>query len=367
MSEISAKELESYERLAITLNKIPNGFPAVEDNTHLKVLQWIFTPEEAELASQIRLTGETVEELAKRLNIPVAGLADQLEVMESKGQIWAYGLGTERKYGLMPFVIGIYEEQLFRMDKEFALLIEDYFQKTRSFGAHIDINKPEFLRVIPVNRSIKSELRIHPFEEAEQMIRQAKSWGVRECICKEQQELLGNKCRYPKTVCLIFSSVENAFENSKNTQPINIEESLGILRQTEEAGLIHTTMNYQDSTNFICNCCTCCCAILRALTRWDQPLAVAKSNYVMKVDDELCVGCEACIDACQFNALEIKEEVCEVNHRCVGCGVCALKCPEGALSLVKRDPVESAEPPKSRRDWMTQRAIARQVDPSDLR
>ena len=59
--------IKPYEALSETLNKIPNGFPRFKDGIHLKILKWIFTPEEAELASRMRLKGETADEIFKRL------------------------------------------------------------------------------------------------------------------------------------------------------------------------------------------------------------------------------------------------------------------------------------------------------------
>ncbi|MFQ5831194.1 MAG: hypothetical protein ACE5H4_00630 [Candidatus Thorarchaeota archaeon] len=54
---------EPYEKLAAILNKIPNGFSHIEGGTHIQLLQWIFSPEEAHLASKMKLRGETSEEM----------------------------------------------------------------------------------------------------------------------------------------------------------------------------------------------------------------------------------------------------------------------------------------------------------------
>ncbi len=212
-----------YEELARVLDTVPNAFPAVEDGTHLKILEWIFTPEEADLASKLKMTGETAEEIATRLDLEVAELKKRLEIMDSKGQIAAYYTQEGRKYALMEWIVGIYEEQLFRMDEEFAKLIDDYFKKAKH-GGLID-SKPPIFRVIPVNKVIKTELEIHPFEEVEKFIEEAKSWGVRDCICKVQKGLVGEECKYSKTVCLVFAPIENYFQNDKNTKPITKEES----------------------------------------------------------------------------------------------------------------------------------------------
>ena len=67
-----------YERLAETLNKIPNSFPTNEDGIHIIILEWIFTEEEADLVSKMKLRKETVKELSSRLDIPIEGLAERL-------------------------------------------------------------------------------------------------------------------------------------------------------------------------------------------------------------------------------------------------------------------------------------------------
>ena len=70
-----------YEKLAKTLNKIPESFPTNEQGLHIKLLKWIFTEDEADLASKMKLRGETVGELSSRLDLPIEGLADKLESM----------------------------------------------------------------------------------------------------------------------------------------------------------------------------------------------------------------------------------------------------------------------------------------------
>jgi NAD-dependent dihydropyrimidine dehydrogenase PreA subunit len=356
MDESTNETLDPYERLAETLNKIPNGYTKTEDGTHKRVL---------DLSSKMKLKGETAEELAVRLNISINGLEERLETMYSKGQIYAINSSKGRRYGLMPFVVGIYEEQLNSMDQEFAQLIEEYFDKSKYkdlFGT-----EPAIFKVIPINRVIKPELEIYPYEIAEEIINQSKSWGIRNCVCKRQQELLQKPCEYPTKVCLIFSHKENAFDESRLTNAITKEEALDYLFQAEEAGLIHCAMNIQKQHQYICNCCTCCCGVLRGLTERNQAHAFVKSNFIMTVDEELCIGCEICIDRCQFDALEVVDDMCTVDlEKCVGCGVCAISCSEEALSLVDKDPSEKAKPLEDFDDWMTQKAASRQVDQSDL-
>jgi len=357
---------DAYKRLAEVLDKIPNSYASVEDGTHLKVLRWIFTPDEADLASRMKLRGETVEEMAGRLKQNIEGMECKLETMHEKGQIRAWNSSTGRRYALIPFAVGIYEEQLDRMDKEFAQLAEDYFVTWG--GGELLGTEPAIFRVIPINEAVKTELEIHPYDVAEEMIRNSKSWGLRECICKKQQALLDNPCKYPKSVCLIFApKKENAFDEDELTQSITMEESLKILHESEEAGLVHCTMNIQRGNYYICNCCTCCCLVLRGVSLSGAPHAFVKANFIVSVDAEICSGCGTCIERCQFDALNIPEDISVVNpDLCIGCGVCVITCPESALELKSLKAEETKKPVESFMDWMTQKAISRGVDPSDL-
>ena len=287
--------------------------------------------------------------------------------MITKGQInsWMSKSAGARKYGLMPFAFGIYEEQLNRMDSEFAKILEDYFE--HGFKK-ITATEPVIFQVIPVNQSLDADLEIHPFEKAEQLIESSSSWGVRECICKKQKELIDEPCSYPTTVCLVFAqNKENAFEDSELTKPITKEESLKLLRESEDAGLVHCSYNVQSGHQYICNCCTCCCGVLRGVDQLENPREYIKTDFVMTVDADLCSGCGTCIDRCQFGALSLPDDICVVDsNRCIGCGVCAIVCPENALELIRVETPEKPKQPDNQMDWMSQRAMSRGVDPSDL-
>ncbi|MHA1502558.1 MAG: ATP-binding protein [Candidatus Heimdallarchaeota archaeon] len=111
---------------------------------------------------------------------------------------------------------------------------------------------------------------------------------------------------------------------------------------------------------YICNCCACCCGILNGLTKYEQPNAFAKSDYVISIDEESCTGCGKCVKRCQFNSLTIDEnKKCVVDDRCIGCGVCATVCPQESLKLVPRKIKNKDKPPKNIFLWMLKRAFRR--------
>lgn len=356
---------EIYRKLARRLDTIPNGFPSTESGVELRLLAKLFKPEEAALAGEMRLSLEPAEVIAGRTNMTSEEAYPILKRMVRKGLIRGRKKSGELRFALLPFVVGFYEEQLPRMDAELAKLFEQYFQETQ--GGVITREKPAVHRVIPINESIPFELEIHPFEQASQMLEQAKSWGVRECICRVQQKLIGKGCDHPVENCLVFAPVEHAFDHAEFTRAITKEEALQILKEAEMSGLVHSTANYRLGNNYICNCCVCCCGILRALAEFDSPTAVTNSGFWAVVDQDICSGCADCIDICPVNALSVPDGVCEVDHaRCLGCGLCGAACSTGSIHLERRPESEVQLPPANIKEWMVQRAHMRQIPVQDI-
>ncbi|MBW1674775.1 MAG: CoB--CoM heterodisulfide reductase iron-sulfur subunit A family protein, partial [Deltaproteobacteria bacterium] len=65
---------------------------------------------------------------------------------------------------------------------------------------------------------------------------------------------------------------------------------------------------------------------------------VAVSGSVCEVDKKTCIGCGACIEACEYGAIEFNDtrqgKKATVNPvLCKGCGLCNALCPTGAISL----------------------------------
>jgi Fe-S-cluster-containing hydrogenase component 2 len=54
----------------------------------------------------------------------------------------------------------------------------------------------------------------------------------------------------------------------------------------------------------------------------------------VKIQEEKCVGCSACIDTCPVSALEMKDDKAVVDEgACVDCGACVSACPTEAIEL----------------------------------
>jgi electron transport complex protein RnfB len=348
---------DPYRELARQLDAIPNGFPATSSGVELRLLAKLFAPEEAALAAVMRLTPEPAGDIARRAGRDPQEAYRTLRRMASRGLIDARRAGEQRGFSLRPFVVGFYESSLPRMDDELAALFEQYYTES---GAGMLRDTPSLHRVIPVGESIPFQIEVFPYEKASELLEGARSWGVRRCICRVQQQLVGRGCERPVESCLVFAPIEGAFDHSEADRAISKEEALRILGDAAEAGLIHSTGNYRSGTNYICNCCTCCCGILRGISEFDIPTAAAHSAFRMVVEPALCIGCADCVDRCQFGALTVPEDLAVIDEaRCMGCGQCVLACTVDALVLERRPAEEILMPPDDLRDWMVKRSQAR--------
>jgi Fe-S-cluster-containing hydrogenase component 2 len=354
-----------YRQLAERLNAIPNGFPSTASGVELRLLAKIFTPEQAALAAHMRLTPEPAADIAARAGADAQATYRLLKQMARQGLISAVKGDGQLSFGLMPFVVGIYEFQLPRMDAELAALFEQYFQETQ--GRVIVRDAPSVHRVIPVQEAIPVGVEVFPYQQAIEIIEHAQAWGVRDCICRVQKRLIGAGCDHPVQNCMVFAPVAGAFDYSPVDRAITKAEALHILQQAEAAGLVHTTGNYRDSHSYICNCCTCSCGVLRGVAEFGILNAVAHSDFRAAVDAAACAACGDCLARCQFGALAIPDEHCMVDAvHCVGCGLCVSACPTGALHLTRRPAHDIALLPADLDEWMAQRAQARNLSLSDL-
>jgi Pyruvate/2-oxoacid:ferredoxin oxidoreductase delta subunit len=348
---------DPYKRLAEHLDALPHGFPPTADGRELKVLAKIFTPEEAELAAQLGSTPETADEIAARTGIAAQGLNGRLKAMAHRGLIDVGVQDGRLVFKSMPFVVGIYEMQVPRMDAELARLAEDYFRG--GFDPALTM-QPAFTRVIPVHDTVHDFVEVQPFESAAELVQQMQAWAVQECICRKQQALLGQACKHPIDVCLAMAPQPNTFDHTAHMRALSGEQAMGILRQAAEAGLVHTVSNTETGIYYICNCCTCSCGVLRGIAAHGAANVVARSAFVNQVDALLCNGCEACIAYCQFEALSMQAGLAVVEYeRCLGCGVCVLTCSTEALGLIRRPESEVLPIPHSHQDWRSQRLAAR--------
>ncbi|MBN1302902.1 MAG: 4Fe-4S binding protein [Anaerolineales bacterium] len=352
-------DLDIYEKLARRLDALPNGFPSTGNGEELRLLAKLFSHQDAELAGQLNPDLEPLDGIAERTGYDRQQLRKQLKDMARRGLIATGRTEQGLGFGLLPFVVGIYEYQVDTIDKELAALVEDYFQKAFCEALRI---KPQFHRILPVRESISNTMEIRPYESATEIIDKAQAWGVLDCICRKQKALIGEPCEHPLDVCMVLSARPGAFDGSDTIKALNREEAHSTLKRAADAGLVHSVSNNQEGIDYICNCCTCSCGILRGMANLGMAGIVAHSSFISSVDQARCSACGTCLDYCQFGALLLEDAIRVDSIRCVGCGLCVPACPEEALAMILRSENELQDIPATPEDWKQQRNAFRKLN-----
>lgn len=339
-----------YRKLQQHLDeKMPVGFPPTKSGVEIRILKFLFSPKEAQIATELSPEYETVQNIfprVKGIGLTIRELEKTLNKMVSDGAINVKTVGDKRKYANAIFAIGMYENQLKRLTPEFYKDFNQYVME--AFGLEYMSTKISQFRTLPVELSITPQHYVPRYEELKKLIEDADGpIGVTECICRKGRRMVGEPCKKTSRTETCIGRLKAAKLYSENgwARIITKEEALNILRQNEEDGLVLQADN-AERFEYICSCCGCCCAQLQGYKMMPTPVEYVSSNYHAQSNTELCSGCGTCKDRCQMGAIKVVDNLSTVNpKRCIGCGLCVPTCPEGAMHLIKKD--KQVEPPKT--------------------
>jgi electron transport complex protein RnfB len=345
---ISKVEQDVYRKLQMHLDTLPIGFPTTESGVEIKLLKFLFTPEEALIGINMRLVPESPKKIYRRVKkygISLEQLEKVLKRMYKKGSINAKRIqedeGEAIHYHNAFLAVGMFEYQLHRMTPEFYKNFEQYMDE--AFRAEVASTKINQLRTIPVEESIIPEHNIASHDELKNLIDQAQRIAIQECVCRQGKDLIGKPCKFSdlREVCFVLDdSVQHIIENEKGRE-ITKREAYEIFEKVKQAGFVIQPGNAL-KPNFICCCCGDCCDLLTNIKKLDRPLDMIHSNYFAIIEDDKCVGCGTCIDRCQMEAISLNElNIAEIDRElCIGCGNCVNICPEQAMKLKKKETEE---------------------------
>lgn len=346
-----------YSRLREQMDQYSTGFPATDSGVELKILQKLFSEEEAQMYLDLSLMLEPPDSVAERTGRGREETDAVLETMARKGLLFRLRRGDQVKYAVVPFVIGAYEFQLGRMDREFAELCEVYFKEALLAGI---ANNVLPLRTLPVNRSLDVTHQVSSFRDAKEIVKTRETIAIADCICRKQQGLIDQGCGKPSEVCFLFGSHAAYYVENKMARYIDQEEALAILDRCEEAGLVNQPANMVNPGG-MCNCCGDCCGVLRGLRELPKPAELVTNNYWAVVDSDACTACETCVDRCQMDAVALGDDGVAVVDldRCIGCGLCVTTCPTEAIRLTLKPEDLWKLPPADGRELMAKTAETR--------
>ncbi|MDQ1330912.1 MAG: hypothetical protein QG578_1177 [Thermodesulfobacteriota bacterium] len=332
-----------YRQLCETMAKRGGIYPGMDIPEFYNLVEELFTPEEAAVYIAIPQGYSPPAAIAGNIGKKEEDVVKILEEMAYKGLCTAGRMGDTTFYGAPPFVPGIFEFQFMRgtsteKDIRIAKLIRSYKKAVDKTRGIMKITFP-VNRVIPVTKTIKAENRIHTYHQVKTYIEKYDPIAVSTCFCRHEAKLVdpADDCGNPNEVCMQFGMGAQFVIDRKMGRKIDKEEALHILEISEEAGLVHAAINRQE-IDFLCNCCSCHCMILKSALSQPKPGLALSSGFMPERNAELCTVCGTCIERCPADALTSgADEIPELNmDRCIGCAVCATGCPSEAVVMIER-------------------------------
>ena len=268
----------AYDRLAIALDKLANGFPRTPSSAELRLLAKVFSPTEAAVAAALTSSLEPAVTVAARARLPVAAVAGVLAALAGREVILCTLNEGEPRFSLVPFLVGVFEtHMLASRDAEFALLFEEYLSGGGAAG--IMAPEPAIHRTLPARNALKEEW-VLPYEDVRQLILGATSFRLQDCVCRLQQDKLGaRRCNFPLETCLLLSANESAADEFT----ISREQALALLDRAEEVGLVIRSATWlrasATSATAAAVAASCCGASTSGASsaRWPRPATTRAS------------------------------------------------------------------------------------------
>ena len=314
-----------------------------------RILEHLVTPQQAKIAVELPAPPE---ELAQKLNMDVLTVNSELDELYAKGVIFPRNFETKEGYRFARMVLQLHdasqsslktdpvkERRLYELWEDFCHT-EWYPDMAKGTNA-LDV---PLTRVIPSYRAIKDIPGLMPCEDMREILKAAQLIAVCACSCRKRATAVGNPCEKSGVEnCIQFNRGAEYVISRGSGRKLSYDEALAVIDSTEEHGLVHTWANSTTMPiNTLCNCCRDCCVLWVPLDennvhiskRWE------KSRFEVRLDLDLCNGCQDCVERCQFDAIEMvkpegskKYKAAVDLEKCWGCGVCVVGCASGALRL----------------------------------
>lgn len=338
---------QEYRLLQERLDRNVTGAP--DSEAMRRVLRLLFTPEDAHVARQLPQI-IALPKLAEKLDRGLDDVDAHITSMAERGLVLDFDMKGTRYVMAAPVVIGFFEYTFMRERpdapmEEYAEAFEDLFED-EEFVRSVFRGSTQLGRSLVREESLPVESEILDWERATHAVESATTVAVSLCPCRIDASLRGEGCDAPVRTCLTFNGAATTLARSGIAEIITNDEAMGILEEAKTAGLAQTGDNVRESVSYICNCCGCCCGMMRSIKKYEIYDGIVPSNYLATIDDGICRGCTKCAKACPVGAISIeptngkgmrKNWAIVDAARCLGCGVCHDVCRWEAHGMEQRD------------------------------
>jgi len=350
---------QEYRGLMERLDHHAVGMPRPEDERALQgwreLLELMYTPEEAELASRMPMMPTPLSKLARRFDMPEEELKERLEPLCDKGLVMDLisRKTGEAKYLLAPPVVGFFEFSMMRAHDMFdklsvAKAMDAYMHGDDTFAKEVFGNDTVIGRAMVHEDMLAADIpEVLDWERTTSLIQEAEQIAVSHCYCRHKAEHLGKACDTPQEICLSLDGAADFVIRRGFGRQVDTDKAMSIVTEARKRGLVQIADNVKNKPDYVCNCCGCCCEQLTAINDFGLP-AVNPSGFEPHHDAETCKGCSRCSRACPVAAISMapqraggqrKNELHPVfdSELCIGCGVCATTCKQQAIAMERRE------------------------------
>jgi Pyruvate/2-oxoacid:ferredoxin oxidoreductase delta subunit len=326
-------EKNVYEELAEMIDKEDVvGMPLTP--SFLRILSLQFAPEEAALALQTHLSGATLDELAGRTGIGKTRLKDTLLKMADKGTIVYDPAQEDPAYKVAGMVAGGLTETGMWGGIRFPFTVQLGIAMYTMLREHAELSLARlgfgYTPVWAARVALPKDAL--PTEDLSEAIKDAGHWSVSACPCRLARSLVkpGDPCKHMLHTCVHTGALSRWAVKHGMARKLTYDQTLHLLRECNEDGLVHTINIYGQ----ICNCCRDCCAIFHSF-KLGAPTFVP-SPFIAQSDEEKCSECGTCQERCPVGAIQLDGHAVVDSAICIGCGVCIPVCKQEAMKLTRR-------------------------------